>query len=127
MKTLPDVEVYFPKQDGTLAPEKGTVLFSGKLILWEKCLQVADDVIRVKDRGVRRNIPADHLAALTSPSARKTGWSGSSTPTEAWSPAWEMRFEFDAFNLTYEAAKEYGGLAEITPSCPVSRAAVTVC
>ena len=50
MKTLPDVEVYFPKQDGTLAPEKGTVLFSGKLILWEKCLQVADDVIRVKDR-----------------------------------------------------------------------------
>ena len=28
MKTLPDVEVYFPKQDGTLAPEAGTELFS---------------------------------------------------------------------------------------------------
>ena len=25
--------------------------------------------------------------------------------------------EFDAFNLTYEEAKEHGGLAEITPAC----------
>ena len=50
MKTLPDVEVYFPKQDGTLAPEEGTELFSGKLIMRWKCLRVADGVIRVKDR-----------------------------------------------------------------------------
>ena len=42
MKTLPDVEVYFPKQDGTLTPEEGTELFAGKLMLWRKCLRVAE-------------------------------------------------------------------------------------
>ena len=116
MKTLPDVEVYFPKQDGTLAPEDGTDLFSGKLILWGKCLQVADDVIRVKDRvyaGISPLIiwPHDFSLSAEDGVAEIVDGTGSVVARVG------DEVEFDAFNLTYEEAREHGGLAEITPAC----------
>ena len=63
MKTLPDVEVYFPKQDGTLAPEEGTELFSGKLVLFGEMPPDSRRRHPSERPGVRRNIPAAHLAA----------------------------------------------------------------
>ena len=116
MKTLPDVEVYFPKQDGTLAPEEGTELFSGKLILFGKCLQVADDVIRVKDRVYAGTSPLliwPHDIALNT----QDGVVGMVDGTGTVVARVGDEVEFDAFNLTYEEAKEHGGLAEITPAC----------
>ncbi len=116
MKTLPDVEVYFPKQDGTLAPEDGMELFSGKLILWEKCLQVADDVILVKDRvyaGISPLIiwPPDFALSTEDGVVEIVDGTGSVVARVG------DEVEFDAFNLTYAEAKEHGGLAEITPAC----------
>ena len=116
MKTLPDVEVYFPKQDGTLAPEGGTELFSGKLMLWRKCLRVADDVIRVKERtyaGISPLIiwPDDFALSAKDGVVGIVDGSGSVVARVG------DEVEFDSFNLTYEEAKEHGGLAEITPAC----------
>lgn len=116
MKTLPDVEVYFPKQDGTLAPEERTELFSGKLVLFGKCLQVADDVIRVKDRvyaGISPLIIWPHDFTLSI----KDGVVGIVDGTGSVVARVGDEVEFDAFNLTYREAKEHGGLAEITPAC----------
>ena len=116
MKTLPDVEVYFPKQDGTLAPEAGTELFSGKLILWEKCLRVADDVIRVKERtyaGISPLLMWPHDFELSMKDEVVGIVDGTGTVVARVGD----EVEFDAFNLTYQEAKEHGGLAEITPAC----------
>ena len=49
IKVLPDVEVYFPRQDGTLGIDQEMEHFVGKLVLDRRCLKV-DDAIRVKDR-----------------------------------------------------------------------------
>ena len=116
LKTLPDVEVYFPKQDGTLVAEEGTELFAGKLVLYGKCLQIADDVIRVKERtyaGISPLIIWPHDFALSTEDGvvRIVDGTGSVVARVG------DEVEFDAFNLTYEEAKEHGGLAEITPAC----------
>ena len=116
MKTLPDVEVYFPKQDGTLVPEDGTELFSGKLIRWGKCLQVADDVIRVKDRvyaGTSPLIIWPHDFALSTKDGAVEIVDGTGSVVARVGD----EVEFEAFNLTYAEAREHGGLAEITPAC----------
>ena len=49
IKVLPDVEVYFPQQDGTLATGQETERFVGELVLDGKCLKV-NAAIRVSDR-----------------------------------------------------------------------------
>ena len=49
IKVLPNVEVYFPKQDGTLGTDLEMERFVGKLVLERRCLMV-DDAIRVSDR-----------------------------------------------------------------------------
>jgi len=116
MKTLPDVAVYFPKQDGSLAPEEGTELFTGKLVLFGKCLQIADDVVRVKDRvyaGTSPLIIWPHDFTLSI----KDGVVGIVDGTGSVVARVGDEVEFDAFNLTYREAKEHGGLAEITPAC----------
>ena len=116
MKTLPDVEVYFPKQDGTVRPAEGTELFAGKLVLYGKCLQVADDVIRVKDRvyaGISPLLIWPHDFTLI----MKGGVVGIADATGSVVARVGDEVEFDAFNLTYREAKEHGGLAEITPAC----------
>ena len=116
MKTLPDVEVYFPKQDGTLAPEEGTELFSGKLVLFGKCLQIADDVIRVKDRvyaGISLLLiwPPDFALSTKDGVVRIVDGTGNVVARVG------DEVEFEAFDLTYKEAMEHGGLAEITPAC----------
>ena len=116
MKTLPDVEVYFPRQDGSLVPEEGTELFAGKLVLYGKCLQVADDVIRVKERtyaGISPLLIWPHDFTLST----EDGVVGIVDGTGSVVARVGDEVEFDAFNLTYEEAKEHGGLAEITPAC----------
>ena len=116
MKTLPDVEVYFPRQDGSLVPEEGTELFAGKLVLYEKCLQVADDVIRVKERtyaGISPLLIWPHDFTLST----EDGVVGIVDGTGGVVARVGDEVEFDAFNLTYEEAREHGGLAEITPAC----------
>ena len=42
IKILPDVEVYFPRQDGTLGTDQGMDRFVGKLVLDRRCLKVDD-------------------------------------------------------------------------------------
>ena len=116
MKTLPDVEVYFPKQDGTLAPEEGTELFAGKLVLYGKCLQVADDVIRVRDRtyaGISPLIiwPHDFTLIMVDGVVGIADANGSVVARVG------DEVEFDSWILTYPEAMEHGGLAEITPAC----------
>ena len=116
MKTLPDVEVYFPKQDGTVRPAEGTELFAGKLVLYGKCLQVADDVIRVKDRvyaGIAPLLIWPHDFTLIV----KDGVVGIADGTGSVIARVGDEVEFDAFKLTYQEAREHGGLAEITPAC----------
>ena len=116
MKTLPDVEVYFPKQDGIVRPAEGTEIFAGKLVLYGKCLQVADDVIRVKERtyaGISPLLIWPHDFTLT----MVDGVVGIADATGSVVARVGDEVEFDAFNLTYEEAREHGGLAEITPAC----------
>ncbi len=116
MKTLPDVEVYFPKQDGTLKPSEGTEFFAGKLVLYGKCLQIADDVIRVKERtyaGISPLLIWPHDFTLS----MKDGDVGIVDATGSVIARVGDEVEFDAFDLTYSEAKEHGGLAEITPAC----------
>ena len=48
IKVLPDVEVYFPTQDGTLSKGSWMQDFIGKLVLQGRCL-VIDDAVRVSD------------------------------------------------------------------------------
>ena len=50
IKVLPDVEVYFPKQDGSLAIDQEMESFVGRLVLDRKCLKV--DSVRDRDRVV---------------------------------------------------------------------------
>ena len=49
VKVLPDVEVYFPKQDGTLTTDQEAERFAGELVLDGKCLEV-ESPLRVRDR-----------------------------------------------------------------------------
>ena len=49
IKVLPDVEVYFPKQDGSLGTDQGMERFVGKLVVERRCLMV-DAPVRVSDR-----------------------------------------------------------------------------
>ena len=115
MKTLPDVEVYFPKQDGTLATDQEPEHFVGKLVLNGKCLQV-DPAIRVIDHsydGVPPLIIWPHDFTLS----MKDGVVGIADATGRVVARVGDEVEFDAFNLTYPEAMEHSGLAEITPAC----------
>ena len=60
IKVLPDVEVYFPKQDGSLAIDQEMESFVGRLVLDRKCLKV--DSVRDRDRVVFPVPPLAHLA-----------------------------------------------------------------
>ena len=91
IKVLPDVEVYFPQQDGTLGTDQETEHFVGKLVLDGKCL-VAADTVRVRD-----NVPAPGDGACSSGRTRShlnldDDVAGIVDATQAvWSHVWEMR------------------------------------
>ena len=115
IKVLPDVEAYFPRQDGTLTMEQDIERFEGELVLDGKCLKV-DSPLRVRDR-VHLPISAlliwpstfsisvdDGEVEIVDAAGRVVARNGD-------------EIQFSALNLTYQQAVEHGGLAEILPAC----------
>ena len=115
IKVLPDVEVYFPRQDGTLAAGRRYSRFIGELVVNGKCLGV-DNAIRVSD-GSDIHGPvlliwpstfelsvADGAAEILDSTGRVVARIGD-------------KVQFSAFNITYSQARQHGGLDKITPAC----------
>ena len=111
VKALPDVEVYFPKHDGTLATGRNAKPFVGELVLNWKCLGVSlidslgvpeyslllwpsDFELNVEDGAVEIIDATGHVVARMG--------------DDVW---------FTAYDVTYSHAMKHGGLAEITPAC----------
>ena len=115
IKVLPDVEVYFPKQDGTLTAGQETERFAGKLALDGKCL-IVDSALRVKDRVL---MPVDPF--LIWPSTFSLGLEDGNArildATERVVASIGDEVQFSAFDLSYQQALEHGGLDEISPAC----------
>ncbi len=111
VKVLPDVEVYFPRQDEAL--EKGQVakLYVGELVLDGKCLGVRvgdgsmgpEPALLVWPRAFELNVE-DGAVEVTGADGRVAARVGD-----------EVRFS--AFSVTYYQAIKHGGLEEITPAC----------
>ena len=116
IKVLPDVEVYFPKQDGTLGTDQEMEHFIGKLVVERRCLKVAD-AVRVRDRVI---MPGgrylliwpdsftlsmdDEDAGIVDATGRVVARVGD-------------KIQFSAFSVTYRQAMEHSGLREISPAC----------
>ena len=115
IKVLPDVEVYFPKQDGTLTTDQETERFVGELVVDGKCLKV-DSPLRVRDRAY---VPISPL--LIWPSAFslsvEDGDIGIVDATGRVVARIGDEVQFSAFDLSYQQAMEHGGLEEISPAC----------
>ena len=110
IKVLPDVEVYFPKQDEAL--KKGQVVKRriGELALDGRCLGVRIVGSRVPEFALllwpstfELNI-VDGAVEVIDAAGRVAARVGD-----------EVRFS--AFNVTYDQAIKHGGLEEITPAC----------
>ena len=115
IKVLPDVEVYFPKQDGTLATDQETERFVGELVLDGKCL-MADAAIRVSDRSY---VPVPPLLIWPSTFALSVddGDVGIVDATGRVVGHVGDEVQFSAFDLSYQQAMEHGGLDKISPAC----------
>ena len=115
IKVLPDVEAYFPKQDGTLTMEQDTEPFEGELFLEGKCLKI-DSPLRVRDRVY---LPISPL--LIWPSAFSLsvddGDVGIIDATGRIVARIGDEVRFSALDLSYQQAMEHGGLEEISPAC----------
>ena len=115
IKVLPDVEVYFPKQDGTLTTEQEIERYSGKLLLDGKCLVLAS-ALRIRDRAL---MPVDPW--LIWPSTFSLGFDDGNigildnNGREVAKVGDEI--QLTAFDLTYEQAVNHGGLDQISPAC----------
>ncbi len=116
IKVLPDVEVYFPRQDGTLGTDQEMERFVGKLIMEHRCLMV-DDVVRERDRVIMpggRYLPIwpdtfaldldDEIAGIVAANGRVIARVGD-----------EVRFS--AIPISYQQAMDHTGLREISPAC----------
>ena len=115
IKVLPDVEIYFPKQDGTLATGRRFTRFAGELAVDGKCL-VADNLIRVRD-GSEVLGPALLIWPDTFELNTEDGAAEILDATGQVVARVGDRVEFNALDLTYTQAREHGGLDEITPVC----------
>ena len=115
IKVLPDVDIYFPKQSGTLATGRVYEHVVGELVVNGKCLGL-DNAIHVRDGSDVRG-----PVLLIWPSAyklRMTSGTGEIVDsTERVVARVGDRVQFSAFDITYEQAIEHGGLEEITPAC----------
>ena len=115
IKVLPDIEVYFPKQDGTLGPGQGMDRFVGKLVVEQRCLKV-DAAVRVKDRVIMPGGRYICSSGLT-PSTLSTGRGGRRHSRRKW-PCCCARvgdeIQFNAVAVTYGEAMEHSGLREIS-------------
>ena len=115
VKVLPDVEVYFPKQDGTLTTDQEAERFAGKLVLDGKCLEV-ESPLRVRDRAYTPVSPLliwpnafslrveDGSVGIVDATGRVIARIGDDV-------------QFSAFSIDYDQAMRHGGLEKITPAC----------
>ena len=115
IKVLPDVEVYFPKQDGTLATDQETERFVGELVLDGKCLKV-ESPLRVRDR-VYIPVPPLLIWPSTFSLSVDDGNVGIVDATGRVVARIEDEAQFSTFDLSYKQAMEHGGLEEISPAC----------
>ena len=114
IKVLPDVEVYFPKQDGSLAIDQEMESFVGRLVLDRKCLNV--DSVRDRDRVVFPVPPLliwpdtftlsteDEVVGIVDAAGRTVARVGDDV-------------QFSAAAVSYAQAMERSGLREISPAC----------
>ena len=114
IKVLPDVEVYFPKQDGSLAIDQEMESFVGRLVLDRKCLKV--DSVRDRDRVVFPVPPLliwpdtftlsteDEVVGIVDAAGRTVARVGEDV-------------QFSAADVSYGQAMERSGLREISPAC----------
>ena len=116
IKVLPDVEVYFPRQDGSLATDQGMERFVGKLVLEGRCLMV-DAAIRVKDRvimpGGRYLLiwPDTFTLSLNDKDAGIVDATGRVVARVG------DEIQFSAVSISYQEAMDHSGLREISPAC----------
>ena len=116
IKVLPDVEVYFPRQDGTLGTGEGMERFVGKLVVERRCLKV-DDAVRVRDHVIMQggrhlliwpdafSLDLDNeVAGIVDATGRTVARVGDEV-------------EFSAVSISYQEAMDHTGLREITPAC----------
>ena len=115
IKVLPDVEVYFPKQDGTLAADQETERFAGELVVDGKCLKV-DSPLRVRDRAYMPISPLLIWPSAFSLSV-EDGDVGIVDATGRVVARIGDEVQFSAFDLSYQQAIEHGGLEELSPAC----------
>ena len=115
IKVLPDVEVYFPKQDGALTMDQETERFAGELILDGKCLKV-DSPLRIRDRTYGPITPLLIWPSAFSLSV-EDGDVGIVDSTGRVVARIGDEVQFSAFDLTYQQAIKHGGLEEISPAC----------
>ena len=115
IKVLPDVEVYFPKQDGTLTTNQETERFVGDLVLDGKCLKV-DSALRVRDRSY---VPVRPLLIWPSTFSLSVddGGVGIVDATGRVVARVGDEVQFSAFDLSFQQAMEHGGLDKISPAC----------
>ena len=110
-----DVEVYFPKQDGTLAKGLMYERVIGELVVNGKCLGL-DNAIHVPDGSdvlgpVLLIWPGTFELSMKSGAAQVVNSTGRVVARVG------DRVQFSAFDITYNQAIEHGGLEEITPAC----------
>lgn len=116
IKVLPDVEVYFPRQDGTLGTGEGMERFVGKLVVERRCLKV-DDAVRVRDRvimpGGRHLLiwPEDFTLSLEGEAAGVVDASGRVAARVG------DEIEFSAVSISYQEAMDHTGYRELSPAC----------
>ena len=115
IKVLPDVEVYFPRQDGTLTADQEAERFLGELVLDGKCLRV-DSPIRVRDRTYGPVSPLLIWPGTFSLSV-EDGEVGIVDATGRLVARIGDEVQFSSFDLSYEQAMDHGGLEEISPAC----------
>ena len=115
IKVLPDVEVYFPKQDGTLEAGQEAEHFAGELVVDGKCLKV-DSPIRVRDRAYMPISPLLIWPSAFSLSV-EDGDVGIVDATGRIVARIGDEVQFSSFDLSYQQAIEHGGLVEISPAC----------
>jgi hypothetical protein len=115
IKALPDVEVYFPRQDGTLATDQEPEHFVGKLVLNGKCLKV-DPAIRVIDHSYD-GVPPLIIWPSTLAVSVKDGVVGIVDATGRVVARVGDEVQFSAFAISYQQAIEHGGLDEISGAC----------
>ena len=115
IKVLPDVEVYFPKQDGTLTTDQETERFAGELVLDGKCLKI-DSPLRVRDRTYGPVSPLLIWPSTFSLSV-EDGDVGIVDATGRVVARIGDEVRFSAFDLSYQQAMDHGGMEEISPAC----------